>query len=100
MSTKIYWILNGLTDFPTCENEKCNKKYNDRNVFSIKRGYPKYCSHKCAVNSIEVKEKAKETCLNKYRTISPGQNELIKEKAKETCLKKYGVQYSFQSKNN
>ena len=100
LSTKIYWILNSLTDFPTCENEKCHKKYDDRNVFSIKRGYPKYCSHKCAVNSDEVKEKAKETCLKKYGTTSPGQNELIKEKAKETCLKKYGVNYSFQSINN
>ena len=42
-------------------------------------------------------EKSKQTCLEKYGTEHPAQNEQIKEKIKQTCLKKYGVEYSLQS---
>ena len=44
-----------------------------------------------ALKSDEVKEKVRQTCLNKYGTTSPLKNKDIKEKIKETCLKKYGV---------
>ena len=93
--TKIYWILNNYTDFPKCK--QCGKIFNYNNVISISKGYIKFCSYHCAVNSSKTKEKTKQTCLKKYGTISPGQNEEIKQKSKQTCLKKYGTEYSFQS---
>ena len=93
--TKIFWILNGYTDFPKCKG--CKKVFNYINVASILKGYNQFCSHKCAVNSNEIKEKTKQTCLRKYGTTSPGQNEEVKKKSKQTCLIKYGTQYTFQS---
>ena len=32
ISTKCYWILNGLTDFPTCASKGCNNKFIKKNV--------------------------------------------------------------------
>lgn len=37
------------------------------------------------------RDKAKETCLEKYGVDNPRKNDYIKRKAKETCLEKYGV---------
>lgn len=98
--TKIYWVLHGLTDFPSCENPMCHIKFSNRNVSSISKGYPRYCSHVCAVNDPKTKEKAKQTCIDKYGCVSPAQNENVKNKSKKTCLERYGVEYTFQSENN
>jgi hypothetical protein len=43
------------------------------------------------------KEKAKETCCDKYGVSHPGKSDIMKQKIKETNLKRYGVEYSFQS---
>ena len=48
-------------------------------------------------SSEECKNKIKQTCLEKYGTEHPGQNELVKEKRKKTCLDKYGTEYTFQN---
>ena len=93
--TKIYWILHGLIDFPSCENPDCNVVFSDRNVNSIAKGYPRYCSHACAVNDPKTKEKAKSTCIDRYGCVSPAQNDAVKNKSKKTCLEKYGVEYTF-----
>ena len=100
ISTKVYWIFNELKDFPKCKNEECCHSFNDRNVKSLDEGYVSFCSHKCAVNAEQTKEKAKNTCLKKYGTVSPAQNENVKKKGRKTCLDRYGVEYSFQSENN
>ena len=49
-----------------------------------------------ALASDYVKEKRKETVLEKYGVDNVGKCEVIKEKRKETCLKKYGVEYTTQ----
>jgi len=41
--------------------------------------------------SFNNREKAKETCIEKYGVDNPMQDSSIKEKAKETCIEKYGV---------
>ena len=97
IQTKVYWILNDIHEFPHCENKHCNKIFDDRNVYSVSKGYPTFCSHRCAVNAEQIKEKTKQTCLKKYGVSSPGQAESVKQKSKQTCLKKYGVEFSFQS---
>lgn len=45
----------------------------------------------CPVQSKEVKEKIKKTCLKKYGVTTPFKSEEIKEKIKQTCIEKYGV---------
>ena len=57
IDTKLYWIFNDLHDFPCCDF--CKKAYIDRNVFTIARGYPEFCSHICVVNSPKTKEKTR-----------------------------------------
>ena len=42
------------------------------------------------VKNFNNREQAKETCLEKYGTKTPGENEIIKEKTKQTCNKIYG----------
>lgn len=56
-----------------------------------------YCSNKCKLVSGEnpfskndVKEKIKQTCLEKYGVDNPAKSEIIKQKSKDTCIKKYG----------
>lgn len=95
--TRIFWIFNDIHDFPKCRNPKCDTRFVNKNVFTIRKGYPDYCTHKCAVNSDEIKRKSAETCLRKYGTISPGQSEDVKMKSRKTCMEKYGVEFSFQS---
>lgn len=98
IDTKLYWIFNDLHNFPCCDF--CKKAYIDRNVFTIARGYPEFCSHICVVNSPKTKEKTRQTCIKKYGVSSPGQAESVKKKSQQTCLKKYGTKCSLQSKSS
>lgn len=45
-----------------------------------------------------IKEKTKQTMLNKYAKQYPLQINKFKEKQKQTCLEKYGVEYASQNK--
>ncbi len=49
------------------------------------------------MQSEEVKEKSKATCLENYGVEHPMQSEEVKEKYKATCLEKYGVKHPMQS---
>ena len=73
LSTKCYWILNGLIDFPKCAYRTCQKIFTNVNV-QFNRGYQKFCLEhsKCDPTSIE--------------------------KRKATCRKHYGVDVPMQSK--
>lgn len=51
-----------------------------------------YCSKRCQVNSIESKEKIKNTCLNKYGVDCVMKSKQFKEKSKQTLLRKYEVE--------
>lgn len=50
-----------------------------------------------AANSIEARQKAKETSLKHFGVEHPMKSSKVKDKIKETCLKRYGVKYSLQS---
>lgn len=62
LSTKIYWVLNDLHEFPRCKI--CGKELR-KNVKNFIYGYHEHCSNKCACNDVSVKEKTKETNLKK-----------------------------------
>lgn len=74
----------------------CNKK---TTFISFKKGYLKYCSVECASNSIEVREKYKKTCLEKYGHNNVSKSESIKVKKKEKNLEKFGVSCHLQSES-
>lgn len=98
-------------DFIRKKYENVCKCGNKTNFISFNKGYRKFCSVKCQSNSIETKEKIKQTNLNNYGTEYGFQSEEIKnkindvketkynqkyynnrKKAKETTLNKYGVE--------
>ena len=47
-----------------------------------------------------IKQKFKTTCINKYGVDNPAKTKQAKDKMKNTCMERYGVEYSFQSENN
>ena len=57
-----------------------------------------YCSKKCAVNSKEIQEKYKQTCLERLGCENPSQNKKIREKIKQTNLERYGCENPSQNK--
>ncbi len=110
---RLYCIINDITNKIECKDEKCKNYVSFSN---FRKGYRTYCSKQCVNNnSIEIKEKIKQTCLEKYgvENISqleetkikkinkyiknygvdnPNKCNSIKEKIKQTCLEKYGVE--------
>lgn len=90
LSTKLYWIFNGLEDFPNCYH--CGKVFDDRNV-GIAFGYPRFCSIKCIANNPMIRKRKETTCEKKYGkgVINPSQAQCIKDKKEQTSLKHYGV---------
>lgn len=71
----------------------CGKELTDIQVSN--KG--KYCSIECYSRDEEVKQKRKQTCLQKYGTTSSLLNESVIEKTKKTNLQRYGVQNSLSS---
>ena len=116
ISTRVYWVLNNMTEFPECPI--CGNKYGYNKNVIITRGYNKACSKKCSsiyasqkakqtnlekygveytLKSQQVRQKIKQTNLEKYGVQSPIQNQIIKQRMKQTNLKKYGVEYTLKS---
>ncbi len=84
-SQRLYHIFNGNT-IPTCYCGNAVK------FFDISKGYNKYCSPKCKYSSIELKNKVKQTNLERYGAKAPGMNQDIKNKVKQTNLERYGYE--------
>ena len=78
ISTKCYWILNGLVDFPTCSYKGCTYKFNEYNV-QVNGSYPKFCHkhYKCDPSTIE---KRKATCNKRFGVDFPIQSPEVKKK--------------------
>ena len=115
----LYRLKHNIDSSPLCPI--CNNLINYNVGFKF---YPVGCSKKCidkiALNkrkitslnkygvefpskSQDVKEKQKQTNLEKYGTVSALQNEIVKSKTKATLINKYGVENIAQSeywKNN
>jgi len=76
---------------------KCNQCGKDVNFISVSHGYYKFCSLKCSNNSIDVKNKKKETSIKNSGYEYPMQNPVTREKSKETNFKNTGYEYSIQN---
>jgi len=77
-----------------CRAKSFSEKINQPEVklkiqTALKKGYSE--------NSLEIKEKRKQTNLDRYGVENPFQSELVKNKSKQTNLDRYGVENPFQS---
>ena len=85
----LFRIYNGIEEHPKCPT--CGKPLVFKGIFF------KFCSNICAQSSDEIKQKIKQTCLEKYGVDNYSKTKESKEKIKQTCLEKYGVEYFWQS---
>ena len=85
----LFRIYNGIEEHPKCPT--CGKPLVFKGIFF------KFCSNTCAQSSDEIKQKIKQTCLEKYGVDNYNKTKESKEKIKQTCLEKYGVEYFWQS---
>lgn len=97
LTTKCYWILHGVIDFPLCQH--CKRKLIDKNVINIRIGYSQTCSVKCSANSPNVKQKKIDTCRKRYNSDYAISAKQTRIKAEQTCLQRYGSKNVF-SKNS
>ena len=110
-STKVYWALNGIHEYPKCQNPNCGKELRHDLKCRPLTGYVSTCcSAKCGQLNPAHKEKLKSLSIEKYGVDHPSKSVQFKqkirntlsikdtdfwqqanEKRKQTCLEKYGV---------
>ena len=88
---KLWHFLKEDYVIPVCKI--CNKPTKFINGWK----YATYCSHKCAMKNDEWKEKAKQTCIERYGVKHYRYTNDYIEKCKQTCLDKYGYEFYFQT---
>lgn len=82
LSTKLYWIFNGITDFKKCIQCQSDIKTN----ISVFGHYGQFCSKSCALRSDLRVQHIKKTCLEKYGCENPMQNKQVQDKVKKANL--------------
>ena len=100
LGTRIFYILNGFTELPTCANPNCKNVvktnftvYTDRNQF-----FKQHCCVRCVQFDPEVKEKIQTTTLSRHNCKRGNHSSEMYEKSRKTCLEKYGVDNPLKSK--
>ena len=94
LSTKLYWIFNGLTDFKKCAQCGSNIQTN----ISVFGKYGLFCSKTCAFKSDLRLYHIKKTCLEKYGCKNPMQSQQIQDKVKKSNIEKFGTEWPFGNK--
>ena len=89
---QIFLFSNNQPEVNQCAN--CELKVPFR---SLSKGYSRFCTSKCANNCKEIREKIKQTSLERYGFESSLRNPEILNKVKATNLKNFGVEYPLQS---
>jgi hypothetical protein len=79
--------------------EKCPICYcgNELKFIDMINGYRQFCCRRCMLDSDEIKEQKKKTCIEKYGVDNPSKSLDIKNLVKITNNKKYGVDHPLQS---
>lgn len=94
MSTRVYWVLNGLTDFPKCKT--CGNPI--RANASVVAGYKvDHCSNRCAQLDSQIQAIKKNTWLAKYGVEHAWQAECVKRRIENTLFSRYGVKHPLAS---
>lgn len=87
-SEAIYRWLYGLVG-------KCNGCSQPTKFISIHMGYREFCSNRCVNNSQVVKSRIKDSFFKKYGVDNVSKVDRIKEKKKQTFIERYGKECSF-----
>lgn len=69
---KFFLLENSLVDLPKCE---CGKSVK---FIDMVRGYRRFCSKRCMLDSQSVKDSKKKTCLEKWGVDNPSKSVDIK----------------------
>ena len=92
LKESVYRIINDIEIRPICKSQNCNNP-----VKFTKNGFNLFCSQQCYAKNDSnfskqhVKDKIKQTCLERYGVENGGASEISIQKAKNTFIKKYGV---------
>lgn len=94
LQTKVYWILNGIHDYPKYHNPNCPNdgvvKSNVRNIFTgYGTDYPTCCSA-CAKHTPEYLHNWGDSLEAKYGSRHPMQCQKIKDRVRETTEDRWG----------
>ena len=81
-TTRLTWIMAGITNFPICQT--CGKQFGFNKNIRLSRIYSNYCSIKCLNKNKIRNEKIRNNCIKKAKQTA--------SKIRETCLAKYGVE--------
>lgn len=98
MATRVYWVLNNLTDFPRCCNKNCNNPMMG-NVKSVSIGYDQtgrglfFCSRKCMISDERIIKMSNDTKDKLY-----GKKQHLLTIKKQETMKKNGTEFTFCSK--
>ena len=89
-------------DGPTANqyNKYCSKQCSQKDTQNLKHRIESFCKQHNVNNPfqiLEIKQKIKQTILEKYGVENPLQNPLIKQKQIQTNLEKYGVENPLQN---
>lgn len=86
LSTKLYWVLNGLEALPVCPG--CGKRdgYAGKDVY-LESGYRKTCSRKCSVACSKDKLRAA------HWAKTPAKKAAVLKKMKQTSLAMHGEEH-------
>jgi hypothetical protein len=89
LSTKVYWVINHIQEFPKCKI--CGKEIK-KNI-KINEKYPTHCSAKCLSDDPEVQKRKECAYQNKYGEgiTNPFQAKEVIEKITQTHLSKYNT---------
>ena len=88
----LYRIYNNINEIPLCSYCHNNKT----KFYSFTKGYLKHCCSSCATLDPDVKEKLKNTNLEKYGCEHNWSNKDIRQKCIDTTLKRYGYKTNIE----
>lgn len=84
---KVYWLVNGISDFPKCA--ECGKP-NMTNRCTVLGYATDYCSNACAHGRTRQK-RMEETFMRNLGTTNPLKDKDVRKRQSETVMKRYGV---------
>jgi hypothetical protein len=90
---RVWYFINNQNKEVTCH---CGNK--TKFMGTLRKGFSKFCSQKCASNSDEVKNKIKKTSLEKYGVEHHLKLKTQLDKQRKTNLEKYGYENIFNDK--
>ena len=88
---KFYLYETEMSEVPKCY---CG---NNLKFIDMINGYRTFCSRRCMIDNVDIKEKRKKTCIEKYGVDNPSKSIDIKNIVISTNNRKFGVDFPLQS---